>query len=78
MREEEINHPSYYNSGGIEAIDFIDAHNLNFNLGNVIKYVTRAGRKDGEDTLTALRKAQWYLEHEIEHLQKVENPWKKN
>ena len=70
----QIEHPYYYSKGGIEAIDFIDAHGLNFNLGNVIKYVTRAGRKDGEDTLTALRKAQWYLEHEIEHLQKVENP----
>ena len=62
----QIEHPDYYSSGGIEAIDFIDAHKLNFNLGNVVKYVTRAGRKDGEDTLTALRKAQWYLEHEIE------------
>ena len=63
----EINHPEYYINGGIEAIDFIDAHRLNFNLGNVIKYITRAGRKDGEDVLTALRKAQWYLEREIKH-----------
>ena len=59
-------HPEYYEKNGIEAIDFIDAHRLNFNLGNVVKYVTRAGRKDGEEALTALRKAQWYLEHEIE------------
>ncbi|MBR0251123.1 MAG: DUF3310 domain-containing protein [Synergistaceae bacterium] len=65
----EINHPDYYINGGIEAIDFIDAHCLNFNLGNVIKYITRAGRKDGEDALTALRKAQWYLEREIKHLE---------
>ena len=63
----EINHPEYYSNGGFEAIDFIDAHRLNFNLGNVIKYITRAGRKDGEDVLTALRKAQWYLEREIKH-----------
>ena len=68
----EVNHPAYYISGGIEAIDFIDAHNLNFNLGNVIKYVTRAGHKEGEETLTALRKAQWYLGHEIERIQKGE------
>ena len=74
MREEEINHPDYYRSGGIEAIDFIDAHRLNFNLGNVIKYVTRAGHKEGEETLTALSKARWYLEHEIERIQKGENP----
>ena len=68
----QINHPSYYTSGGIEAIDFIDAHKLNFNLGNVIKYVTRAGHKDGEDILTALNKAEWYLSHEIERIKKGE------
>ena len=65
----EINHPEYYINGGIEAIDFIEAHSLNFNLGNVIKYITRAGKKDGEDTLTALRKAQWYLQREIHNLE---------
>ncbi|MBQ3447270.1 MAG: DUF3310 domain-containing protein [Synergistaceae bacterium] len=62
----QIEHPDYYSSGGMEAIDFIDAHGMNFNLGNVIKYVTRAGRKEGEDKITALHKALWYLEHEIE------------
>ena len=64
----QINHPDYY-SGKIEVIDFIDAHSLNFNLGNVIKYISRAGRKDGEDTLTALRKAQWYLNREIQRVE---------
>ena len=64
---EQTIRPSYYSRNGIEAIDFIDAHNLNFNLGNVVKYVTRAGHKDGESTLTALKKALWYLEHEINH-----------
>ena len=66
----EIEHPQYYNAGGIEAIDFIEAHGLNFNLGNVIKYVTRAGRKDSEDELTALLKARFYLKREIKRLQK--------
>ena len=61
----EINHPDYYNSGGIEVADFIDAHGLNFNLGNIVKYIARAGKKDGEDILTALMKAQWYLSREI-------------
>ena len=69
----QINHPDYYKSGNIEAIDFIEAHGLNFNLGNVIKYITRAGRKDGEDVLTALRKAQWYLEREIERITKEDS-----
>ena len=70
----QIEHPDYYRFGGIEAIDFIDAHGLNFNLGNVVKYVTRAGHKEGEDTLTALSKARWYLDHEIERVQKGCNP----
>ena len=69
----QVEHPDYYRSGGIEAIDLIDAHKLNFNLGNVVKYVTRAGRKDGEDALTALHKAQWYLSHEIERIGKESN-----
>lgn len=54
---KQIDHPDYYNKGGIEAIAYIDAHELNFCLGNVIKYVTRAGHKDGEDTLDDLKKA---------------------
>ncbi len=61
----QINHPEYYNSGGIETADFIDAHGLNFNRGNIVKYVVRAGKKEGEDALTALLKAQWYLGREI-------------
>ena len=64
--------PSYYKHDGVEVIDLIDAYNLNFNLGNVIKYITRAGHKDGEDILTALNKAEWYLSHEIERIKKGE------
>ena len=61
----QIDHPDYYKAGRIEAIDFIEANNLNFNLGNVIKYISRAGKKYGEDRVTALLKAQWYLLREI-------------
>ena len=63
--KEQINHPDYY-QGKIEVIDFIEAHDLNFNLGNVVKYIVRAGKKQGEDAVTALDKAQWYLCREIE------------
>ena len=63
----EINHPEYYRQG-IEAIEFIDSHRLNFSLGNAIKYIVRAGLKDGEPTQEALQKAIWYLEHEIARL----------
>lgn len=60
---EKVNHPKHYTAGGIETIDFIEAKGLNFNLGNVVKYVTRAGRKDNR--LEDLKKARWYLDREI-------------
>ena len=72
----EIDHPDYYNAGGIEAIDYIEAHSLNFNLGNVIKYVTRAGHKDGEDAFTALDKADWYINREKARLKKYLSDFK--
>lgn len=64
----ELN-PNYYEKNGYEAIDYIEAHNLNFSLGNVIKYVTRAGHKGGEDTVMALEKARWYIDREIKRLE---------
>lgn len=57
-----VNHPQHYQHG-IEPIDYIESHNLNFNLGNVIKYVSRAPFKGTE--LQDLKKAKWYLEREI-------------
>ena len=60
-----INHSDYYNVHGFEAIDFIEIRYLNFH-SNVIKYVSL---KDGEDALTALKKAQWYLNREIQRLE---------
>jgi hypothetical protein len=59
--------PSHYR-GGIEVIDFIEAYDLNFNLGNVIKYTARAGRKESEELITDLGKALWYLRKEIHRL----------
>lgn len=58
-----VNHPPHYKTGGIETIDFIEAKDLNFRLGNVIKYVARAEKKG--DPLEDLKKARWYLEREI-------------
>ena len=60
-----INHPSYYKSGDCEVADFIEAFGLNFNAGNVIKYVVRAGKKPGENAVDALLKASVYLAREI-------------
>lgn len=69
----KINHPDYYSSNGIEAINVIDAFNLNFNLGNVIKYILRAGKKKNEPPITTLQKANWYLVHEINRLKFLES-----
>ena len=61
---DPIDHPAHYKIGGIETIDFIEAKNLGYNLGNVVKYITRADHKGNK--LEDLRKAQWYLTRAIE------------
>jgi len=67
---EQVNHPNHY--GGednpYEAIKVIDAWELGFSLGNTVKYISRAGKKDKE--LQDLKKALWYLQHHIETLEK--------
>ena len=60
---DPVNHPWHYKVGGIETIDFIEAKNLGYNLGNVVKYITRSDHKG--DRLQDLQKAQWYLNREI-------------
>lgn len=65
---ECVENPSHYNSGKIEVIDFIEDQKLGFCLGNVIKYVSRAGKKDSSKTIEDLEKAKWYLEREIKNL----------
>ena len=57
--------PEYYQRGNIEVWDFIRDQSLNYHLGNVIKYVCRAGYKD--DTIKDLKKAAHYLLNEIEN-----------
>ena len=76
MSKEKINHPSYYNKG-IEAIDYIETWEMNFNIGNVIKYVTRAGYKNSETQIEDLSKAMWYLDREIKNLEKKYSEIKK-
>jgi len=63
--EERVNHPSHYNTGRIEVIDFIEDQNLNFNLGNAVKYISRAGKKDPAKFREDLEKAVWYLNREL-------------
>ena len=59
----DINNPAHYTDGGIETIDFIEAKKLDFHLGNAVKYISRAGKK--EDKLKDLLKAQWYIDRAI-------------
>lgn len=63
---DNVNHPAHYKVGGIETIDFIEAKGLNYLLGNVVKYISRADSKGNrkEDLL----KARWYLNREIAKL----------
>ena len=65
---DNVNHPAHYKVGGIETIDFIEAKQLNYNLGNVVKYIARADNKGNrkEDLL----KARWYLNREIAKFEK--------
>ena len=63
--EEKVDHPSHYNAGRIEVIDFIEDQNLNFNLGNAVKYISRAGKKDPKKFREDLEKAIWYLNREL-------------
>ena len=67
MEKEQVNHPSHYNQG-IEPIEVIERWDLNFNLGNVIKYTLRAPYK--ENMIQDLEKAKWYLERELQRLKK--------
>ena len=65
--KDKDNTPTHY-QGSIHPIDLINAQDLNFNLGNVVKYVCRAGKKDGETTIKDLNKAIDYINFEIERL----------
>lgn len=63
IKHDAVNHPSHYTRGKIEVIDFIEDQQLPYHLGNVIKYIARAGHKG--DKLEDLKKARWYLDRYI-------------
>lgn len=74
-KNNPVTHPSHYTSGKIEVIDFITDQNLDFCLGNVVKYVSRAGKKEEEGktifekTVEDLKKARFYLDYKIKLLE---------
>ena len=69
LHTDMVNHPPHYKAGGIETIDFIEAKNLGYNLGNVVKYVSRADLKGNK--VEDLQKARWYLDRAIANLSKT-------
>ena len=70
MSKELVNHPQHYGgeNNEYEAIKVIEAWRLDFCLGNTVKYISRAGKKD--DVIQDLKKAKWYLERKIDQLER--------
>ena len=70
-KKESVNHPSHYGGSDnvYEVIKVIDAWSLGFALGNTVKYISRAGKKDSNKELEDLKKALWYLQHHINQLE---------
>ena len=60
---DPVNHPYHYKVGGIETIDFIEAKKLNYNMGNAVKYISRADHKGNKKQ--DLEKAKWYIDREL-------------
>ena len=67
MEDDLVNHPSHYTSyKGIEVIQLTEQ--MNFNRGNAVKYIARAGLKNKDNEIQDLEKAVWYLKREIERI----------
>ena len=65
---DPVNHPSHYTDGKIEVIDFIEDKKLGYHLGNAVKYISRAGKKDPAKEIEDLQKAVWYINRKMEKL----------
>ena len=65
---DAVNHPSHYTTGKIEVIDFIEDQKLPMHLGNAVKYICRAGKKDPAKTKEDLEKAIWYMRRYVDHV----------
>lgn len=71
MEPDAVNHPSHYGGDATyEVIKVLDAWGLGFSLGNAVKYIARAGKKDPSKAAEDLKKAIFYIAHEIERLEK--------
>ena len=70
MVNDAVNHTAHYTSGKIEVIDFIEDQRFPYHLGNAVKYISRAGKKDPAKTAEDLQKAVWYINRYIDLLGK--------
>ena len=79
QEHDNVSHPSHYTDGNIEVIDYIEDKGFGYHLGNAIKYISRAGKKDPKKTAEDLRKAVWYIERYIGLIEGEEDvkapPW---
>lgn len=66
---DPVCHPTHYCDGGIETLDYIMAKRMDFLIGQVCKYISRAGKKDPEKELEDLKKARFYLDRKIKMLE---------
>ena len=73
VKSDAVNHPSHYNRGNIEVIDFIEDQELGFHLGSAVKYICRAGAKDPMKKFEDLRKAIWVINRYIDIEESVDN-----
>lgn len=74
IEKEMVNHPGHYSFGinnQYEAIKVIEAWDLDFHLGNTVKYISRAGKKDPAKEIEDLKKAMFYLERKIKNLENI-------
>ena len=69
VADDPVNHPSHYTDGKIEVIDFIEDKKLGFCLGNAVKYIARAGKKDPSKEVEDLKKAAWYVARRIQEIE---------
>ena len=68
QENDPVNHPAHYTYGKIEVIDYIEDKEFSYNLGNAIKYISRAGKKNPDTLIEDLNKAIWYIKREIKRL----------
>ena len=69
QNNDVVNRPAHYTDGKIEVIDFIEDKKLGFCLGNAVKYIARAGKKDPTKEVEDLKKAEWYINRRIKEIE---------